>query len=122
VSARGTLEQYRQPGSCDIFCDRRDDTLLGRMAEGHGKSPAARLVAIGEPALEQLIESVDDDRFTRSVEYWRSFCFSHRVIRVGECCLTIINRIKPTGRQFDIEGNPERAKRAMTAWYIADNP
>ena len=112
--------QWAQPGACDIFTDPRDGGILGiSKSRGEG-SPASQLVAIGKPALEQLIDSVDDDRFTRSVGFHRNFFFSHRVIRVGECCLTIINRIKPTGRVFDIKGDPDSAKRAMKAWYIGD--
>ena len=57
--------QIFERGSCDIFVDPRGTD-----------SPAAHLVAIGKPVLEQLIDSVDDDRFTRSVECDRSFFFS----------------------------------------------
>jgi len=103
-------------GSCDIFSDPRDVGLFGEELGKKNRvsgSPASQLVAIGEPALEQLIESVDDDRFTRSIEY-------HRVIRVGECCLTIMDKIKPTGRRFHIHENSEQVKKAMKIWYLGD--
>ena len=73
-------------------------------------SPSTQLVAIGEPALEQLIDAVDDDRFTRCVGYHRNFYFSHGIIRVGGCCLRIIERIKLSGREFDIDGDSGTGK------------
>ncbi|QDU48553.1 hypothetical protein [Gimesia panareensis] len=76
-------------------------------------SPATQLVNIGDVALEQLIDAVDDDSFTR-------YASSHRVVRVGECCQAIIDRIQPTGRIFDVAGNPQRAKAAMKAWYLGN--
>ena len=112
--------QVFQPGSCDIFADPRDGAFV-MTKKGTPRSPAAQLVAIGEPALEQLIDSVDDNRFTRSVEYHRSFVFSHRVIRVGECCRIIMNRIHPTGRVWDSEKDREKAKREMKVWYLGNS-
>jgi hypothetical protein len=88
---------------CDIFLDPRGTN-----------SPAAQLVAIGTPALEQLIESVDDDHFTRSVG-------SGSVLRVGECCFTIMTRISPTGRVWTTEQDRERAKREMRAWFLGES-
>ncbi len=100
-------KQCFAPGPCDIFNDPRGTD-----------SPAAHLVAIGQPALEQLIDSVDDDRFTRSVECHRSFLFSHRVLRVGECCFSIMTRISPTGRVWDKEQDRERTKSEMRTWFL----
>ncbi|QDT25609.1 hypothetical protein Enr10x_09060 [Gimesia panareensis] len=76
-------------------------------------SPATQLVNLGDVALEQLIDAVDDDSFTRCGS-------SHRVFRVGECCQKIIDRIQPTGRMFDVAGNPQRAKAAMKVWYLGN--
>jgi hypothetical protein len=101
--------QSFQPGSCDIFFDPRGPD-----------SPAAQLVEIGKPALEQLIDAVDDDRFTRCVAYHRGFYFSHRVLRVGECCFAIMNRISPTGRVWNTEKDRERAKREMRVWFLGE--
>ncbi|WP_149341877.1 hypothetical protein [Gimesia chilikensis] len=111
--------QHSQPGSCDIFDDPRDGGWIPRQVEGKG-SPATQLVKMGDVALEQLIDAVDDNSFTRCVGFHRNFYFSHHVIRVGECCQTIIDRIQPTGRRFDIEGNPQRAKAAMKIWYLGN--
>ena len=58
-------QQWSQPGACDIFLDERGE-----------ESPAGRLVAIGFPAVPQLIEVIEDKRFTRSVGYHRNFYFS----------------------------------------------
>jgi len=51
----------------------------------------------------------------------RSFVFSHRVIRVGECCFAIMNRISPTGRVWDTEMDRERAKREMKVWFLGES-
>ena len=72
-----------QPGSCDIF-----DTLAGKKG-----TPAHKLVDLGYEAVPQLIEHLDDERYTRSVGYHRNFYFSHHVLRVSECAMTIISRI-----------------------------
>jgi len=111
--------QHSQPGSCNIFHDPRDGGWLSQKVEGKG-SPATQLVKLGDVALEQLIDAVDDNSFTRCVGYHRNFYFSHHVIRVGDCCQTIIDRIQPTGRRFDIEGDPQRAKAAMKVWYLGN--
>jgi len=111
--------QIAQPGSCDIFGDPRDGGMMHQKVPGKG-SPATQLIDMGEVALEQLIDAVDDNSFTRCVEYHRNFYFSHHVIRVGECCQTIIDRIQPTGRRFDIKDNPQQAKAAMKVWYLGN--
>jgi len=79
--------QMSQPGGCDIFNDDRKEN-----------SPAHLLVAAGFDAVPQLIEVLDDKRFTRSVGYHRDFYFSHRVSRVGQCAQLILSRI--SGRGF----------------------
>jgi hypothetical protein len=80
-------EQLSQPGWCDIFLDPRKE-----------KSPASQLVALGYDAVPQLIEALGDQRFTRSVGFWRMGVFSHHVLRVGECAEAILSRI--AGRTF----------------------
>lgn len=79
--------QWSQPGACDIFLDERKES-----------SPAHQLVKIGYDAIPQLINVVDDQRFTRSVGYHRDFYFSHHVLRVGDCALAILESI--AGRGF----------------------
>jgi hypothetical protein len=81
--------QFMQPGWCDIFM-----TFAG------GKdTPAHRLVDIGYDAVPQLVEVLDDKRFSRAVGFHRNFYFSHEVLRVGECAQTILERI--AGVSFD---------------------
>ena len=80
--------QFSQPGSCDIF-----DPISVKQ-----DTPAHRLVKMGYDAVPQLIEAMEDQRFTRSVGFHRNFYFSHHVLRVGDCALTILERI--TGRSF----------------------
>lgn len=106
--------QWGQPGACDIFSDPRGT-----------RSPAALLVAIGYPAMPQLIEAIDDQRFTRSVGYHRDFYFSHHVLRVGDATLAVISRI--AGRHFYRrtytnaamvkDGQASETKRAVQAWW-----
>jgi hypothetical protein len=57
--------QIMQPGGCDIF-----DTFAGKK-----DTPAHKLVDLGYEAIPQLIEHLDDERFTRSVEFHRNFYF-----------------------------------------------
>lgn len=107
--------QFTQPGYCDIFLtsNLKDDT------------PAHRLVKLGYDAVPQLIEAIEDPRFTRSVGFQRSFFFSHYVLRVGDCALTILERI--TGRSLwpgtstfsylTKDRKTGEAKKKVEAWY-----
>jgi hypothetical protein len=107
--------QYMQPGACDIF-DR-----LG----GKEDTPAHRLVKMGYDAVPQLIEAIEDQRFTRSVGYHRNFYFSHYVLRVGDCALAVLERI--TARSFwqasstfsylTKDNKAAEAKKKVQAWY-----
>ncbi|WP_417392321.1 hypothetical protein [Gimesia sp.] len=106
------LRDQNAESSFSIFTDPRDGGMMHQKVPGKG-SPATQLIEMGEVALEQLIEAVDDDSFTRCAD-------SHSIIRVGECCQTIIDRIQPTGRRFDIVGNPQQAKAAMKVWYLGN--
>lgn len=107
------LRDQNAEDSYRIFTDPRDGgTYSFKIISGKG-SPATQLVKLGDVALEQLIDAVDDDSFTRCAS-------SRRVVRVGECCQTIIDRIQPTGRLFDVAGNPQRAKAAMKVWYLGN--
>ena len=73
--------QMSNPGSCDFFNDPRGEA-----------SPASQLVKIGLDAVPQLIDAMDDPRFTRSKDVWKG------VLRVGDAALAIIERI--AGRRF----------------------
>ena len=107
-------QQWSQPGACDIFLDERGE-----------ESPAARLVAIGFPAVPQLIEVIEDKRFTRSVGFHRIFYFSHHVLRVGDCAERILCRI--AGRNFyqrtytngamAKDGEATSIKKQVEAWW-----
>lgn len=107
-------QQWSQPGSCDIFADPRED-----------ESPAHQLVAIGYDAVPQLIEALDDERFTRSVGYHRNFYFSHHVLRVGDAALAVLETI--AGRRFYQrtntnaeavkDGQAQTLKKAALVWW-----
>src|SRR5262249_9412916 len=66
------------------------------------------------------IEALDDERFTRSIEFGRNFIFSHHVLQVGDCALAILDRIaarhfKGTGRMY--HSKPGENKKVVMAWW-----
>ena len=77
---------------------------------------AQQLCEIGYDAIPSLIDHIDDDTLTRSVDYGRYHVFSHRVLTVGECCRQIIDEMLPTGREFDFLSDPKPTKEAMKNW------
>ncbi len=79
-----TGQQYIQPGFCNIF--------LG------SETPAHQLFEIGYQAVPQLIDALEDDRFTRAIEFHRDFYFSHYPLRIRDCALLILKGI--SGRSF----------------------
>lgn len=108
------FRQFHQPN--------RGLSIVGNGALGFEGSVAKRDTAeqlrdIDFDALPLLIDHIDDDTLTRSVDYGRNFTFSHRVLTVGDCCRQIVNAILPTGREFDFSGDPELAKQAMKTHY-----
>ncbi|MBN2004535.1 MAG: hypothetical protein JXA21_14360 [Anaerolineae bacterium] len=106
--------QWGQPGACDIFSDERDEA-----------SPAHQLVKIGYPAIPQLIKALEDERFTRSVEYHRDFYFSHYTLTVGDAALSIIERISNrsfhtleyTGATMNWENRDALINAEVKAWW-----
>ena len=72
---------------------------------------------LGYDAIPTLIDHIDDDTLTRSIDFWRGFTFSHRVLTVGECCGQILDAILPTDRKFDTSSDPRSAKEAMKNHY-----
>lgn len=107
-------QQWSQPGACDIFFDERGD-----------KTPASQLVAIGFDAVPQLIDALDDDRFTRSVGYHRNFYFSHFVLRVGDCAEAVLSRIacrpfwvsKSSSGAMLKDGQADDTRRQVQQWW-----
>ena len=93
--------QLGQPGSCDIFY--RDGVRAQNAKQGiddpdsNLKSPALQLVDLGHAAVPQLIEALEDRRFTHSVEFHRDFRFSHHALRVSDCSRIILERIAKRG-------------------------
>jgi hypothetical protein len=108
--------QFSDPGSCSIFADERGE-----------QSPAHQLIQLGVQAVPQLIDALDDDRFTRSVGHHRSYYFSHHVLRVGDCALAIIEQI--AGRSFwrgtytnaamVKDGQAAQTRQKILAWWRA---
>src|SRR5581483_5181569 len=107
--------QWSQPGSCDVFMT----------ADGKEDSPAHRLVRFGYDAVPQLIEALDDQRFTRSVGFHRDFYFSHHVLRVGDAALQVLEHIAHrsfyrrghTNEAMVKDGKTATVKAAVRAWY-----
>jgi len=106
--------QTCQPGSCRVFADERGE-----------QSPAHQLVRLGFDAVPQLIDALEDERFTRSVGFYRDYCFSHHVLRVGDCALEILEQI--AGRTFwqgtytnaamVKDGQAAQTKQLVLAWW-----
>jgi hypothetical protein len=113
--------QVTQPGTCDIFFwDRMrdmDQKATPDESPRFDRSPARKLVDIGYEAVPALIDHIDDDTFTRSVEFHRSFYFSHRVLRVRDCVMPILDEIVPTGQRYSIGDDVEKTKAVMKRDY-----
>jgi hypothetical protein len=82
--------QFSAPGLPSVFVSED-----GRVTEG---SPAKRILDIGAYAIPQLIDGLSDARPTRVIGYWRPFTYSHYVLRVGDACREILERM--TERAF----------------------
>jgi hypothetical protein len=82
--------QLDSPGYPDIFATPKD-------------SAANQLLAMGLDAVPGLISAMGDKRFCRSVTFWRDYCFSHRILTIGDCSLTILQCIAGKGFQERIE-------------------
>ena len=89
----GEQMKWDQPGGFDIFNDSRGTN-----------SPAGKLVAIGYPAVPQLIVALDDSTFSRSLGWFTvhgdldQIGSARTVLTVGDYALAIIERI--TGKTF----------------------
>ena len=102
--------QNFQPGWCDILCDGSRNA--------NTNTPAHELARLGYDAVPQLIASLDDDTFSRSVGYHRNFYFSHEVLSVGDCVAQILERItgySAFGRRWQASG--PSARRMGELWW-----
>jgi hypothetical protein len=118
----GLRDQGSQPGGDSIFSGS------GRLSpEGNELDNSAReLLDTGYEAFPQLIEALDDERLTRTVDSFRDHSFSHRVMTIADCAEVILERI--AGRRFyrGFQANPsgfppdrEATKQAIRAWWRA---
>lgn len=84
--------QMMQPGSV---------TVLGHFSgvrDGE-KNPAEELAKLGWDAVPALIESLTDDRPSRSLGYWRHFApATFYLLTIGDCCQQVFEAI--TGEQI----------------------
>ena len=104
--------QSGQPGGVNLARDWRVKTLI----------------AIGDPAVEPLIDVVESDkRLTRSVHFWRDFARSRTVLSVREAALSAVMSIlrtrvfepAATGDNFTSRGEEkasETAARLRSYW------
>lgn len=98
-------------------------TLLHDSAplENKNSSPVHHLVQIGLPAVPKLIEALDDKRFTRCVQYWRSRIFSHEIVTTGQCAEVALACI--SGRDLSELRRREKAwtdepfRKLVEAWW-----
>jgi hypothetical protein len=104
--------QFSQPGSCNVLMT----------PDGEEDSPGHRLLAYGYDAIPQLAAALSDQRLTRSVEYHRSFYFSHHVLTIGDAAEQILEHI--ASRRFDTaeryESKAERIanmQKSALAWH-----
>jgi hypothetical protein len=72
------------------------------------RNPADELAARGREVIPALIEHIDDDTLTRSVEPSRVFYLPHHVLSVGDVALAIIEQL--AGRNFYL---PDASSSAM---------
>jgi len=108
-------KQYYFPLECDVFSSH----------EGVEDSPAHVLVRFGYDAVPQLIEALDDQRLTRSIERDDEESFSHRILTIGRAAEAILTKI--AGRRFDLPLDGGRRtsdadcaaakKKLVRAWY-----
>jgi hypothetical protein len=102
-------------GPCDIF----NDVGPGMKAET-GRSPAHRLVEMEYEAVPQLLEALENDRFTRSIENPLRGINPMRPLRVGDCALAILERI--AARKFYLtrsvrEVTGAENRKEVHAWW-----
>jgi len=101
-------KQIINPGECDVFYDPPNFT---------SKTPAHMLVHIGYPAVLKLIASLSDRRFSRASRNWK-YPNSNRVLRVGEVCNQILERIANRSfTSFSGDFEPATVKAKAEAWW-----
>jgi hypothetical protein len=77
--------------------------------------PVEKLQAIGYPAVPQLLDALDDTTLTRTVRYWRTHSFSHRVTRVEPYVQRVLAEI--TGKTSPINGGLVAIGDSAEQWY-----
>ena len=94
------------PGSVNVFWAPRGEV-----------SPAKQLVKIGYDAIPQLIQTLDDKRFTRSVG-GGGFSGPRIILRVGQCDKQVIEAI--AGRSFEGREDIEAWWSGIQVWGEKD--
>jgi hypothetical protein len=110
-------QQWSWPGRCEIFNPQFPDRTRG--VEGMA---ADRLATIGLEAVPQLIDALDDKRFSRVVESHHDSVY---MLRVSDCARLVIERL--AGRTFADRSAPEEpderdrwaveSKKRVVAWW-----
>lgn len=112
------MQQWFQPNSGLRIIGPGSLRFDGSMGNSKSEPDAAmQLLDIGYDAIPTLIDHIDDDTLTRSVDFWRSSTFSHGVLTVGECCRQIVDAILPLGHEFDVSSDPVAGKKKMKKYY-----
>jgi hypothetical protein len=110
-----------------IFRLRDQGDIFDDLREVKKDTPAHELMERGYDAVPQLIEALEDQRFTRSVSFDHRFYSSQYILRVGDRALAILERIaaqsfwRPTSTFSHISKDKGKgvadAKRKVQAWY-----
>jgi WD40 repeat protein len=84
--------------------------------QGSGETAAHKLAKIGFEAVPQLIDHIDDQRFTRLARSATGFHFPDHIIRVGDCAVKILEHV--AARRFWKENERTvQTKRRIQEWH-----
>lgn len=107
--------QRGAPGRCTVF----------EPSIGESSTPVDLLVRHGYDAVPQLVDALDDSRFSRAVAHHRPYYFSHYVLRVGDCALQVLEEIadrsffepSSTFSYMTKDGEVAETKAKVLAWW-----
>ena len=94
--------------------------LMLRDVEQPSRVAASLLIAVGVECVPNLVDHINDDTLTRAVGYggrrWQPSPYPNRIIRVGELCKQILDRLIPETRLFNY-ANDRDSHAAMKNHY-----
>ncbi len=105
--------QSGQPGSIDPYWKEysyEEDPSL----------PTTKLLKLGMDAIPALIDALEDDTPTRTVEHWRDFHRSRKVWRVSDFAVRVLSDISQKSFVYHRKLKPEEKQAVIAkirAWY-----